>query len=374
MSDAVPVQRRTKELNISPRFTNYSKVIIYVDDENVFVAGDDSGRTLEIDNPFGSQELANRILAKLTGYQYQPYTADGALLDPAAEMGDAVSIKDVYGGLYKNSLTFSRLMAADIAAPADEEINHEYQFESPAERRYKRELNDIRASLLVKADEISALVESVEEVVDDKLDATGGTQSFGWTLLSNKWAVKANGQEVFTVDKNGGTFAGKVVAASGKIGGFEITGTTISSYKSGSGSNPSTGVWMSTQPWTDGTVFQVGSRFRVTSDGSLYATNGTFSGTLSAGTIVNGLNVNGTNWTPAQIGGGFGGGISFANATNSGSGSYPSYFRASALVGGTVSISNLLNISPSTFSWNGNTAYKGTITINNQTYNVVRWR
>ena len=339
MSDAVPVQRRTRELNISPRFTNYSKVIIHVDDENAFVAGDDSGRTLEIDNPFGSQELANRILAKLTGYQYQPYTADGALLDPAAEMGDAVTIKDIYGGIYKNSLTFSRLMAADIAAPADEEINHEFQFESPMERRYKRELGEVKASLMVKADEISALVESVEEVIDDKLDATGGTQSFGWTLLSNKWAVKANGKEVFTVDKNGGTFAGQVVASSGKIGGFSITATTISNYKDG------TGVWMSTQPWTDGTVFQVGSRFRVTNDGSLYATNGTFSGTLSAGTIVNGLNVNGTNWTPAQIGGGFGGGISFNNAQNSGTTGRPSVFLGSINCTGNIYTSGTVSAS-----------------------------
>ena len=348
MSDAVPVQRRTKELNISPRFTNYSKVIIYVDDENVFVAGDDSGRTLEIDNPFGSQELANRILAKLTGYQYQPYTADGALLDPAAEMGDAVTIKDVYGGLYKNSLTFSRLMAADIAAPADEEINHEYQFESPAERRYKRELNDIRASLLVKADEISALVESVEEVVDDKLDATGGTQSFGWTLLSNKWAVKANGKEVFTVDQNGGTFTGQVVASSGKIGGFSITATTISNYKSG------TGVWMSTQPWTDGTVFQVGSKFRVTNDGSLYATNGTFSGTIEATTIRGDVVVGNNTYTPAQFSGGLSGGFGAWGAL-------------------TGSYMNSISLNSGVFQMNGHNVYLGTLYVDHEPYNVLRW-
>ena len=331
MTDKVPVMKRVKELNIAPRFQNYSKVIIYVDDENAFVAGDDSGRTLEIDNPFGSQELANRILEKLRGYQYQPYSADGAIIDPAAEIGDGVTISDVYGGLYKNSLSFSRLMAADIAAPADEEIDHEYQFESPTERKFKRELNDVKASLLITANQITA---EVTELTNGKLDAQKTSSSFGWKLLSNKWSVTANGQDVFTVDSTGGTFAGKVVAASGQIGGFKINKTELTNW-SGTATN-ARGVWMSSVPYDhgtyssyakfDGAVLWVGHNFWVTNDGSLHANNitannGTFSGTIQAGTIVNGLNVNGTSWTPAQMSGGWGGGISamqnWNNAFNS---------------------------------------------------------
>lgn len=312
MSDAVSVWKRAESLKAAPQFTNYSKVIIHVDDKSQITVGDDSGRVFEIDNPFGTQEIAQRILERLRGYQYQPYEASEALLDPAAEIGDGVTVNTVYGGIYKSSLSFSALMKADIAAPYEEEIDKEFSFSSPIERKFKRELGDVRATLLVQANEIRA-------EVAQKVDSEGGTQSFGWKLLSDRWAVTSNGQEIFTVDANGGTFTGKVVASSGKIGGFDITDTTISNYKNGRG------VWISTEPWSDGTVFQVGSGFKVSSDGSLTANNGTFNGKVQAKNIQygNGNTMPGGAITGGSIGtgqltsycsGGIGGGVAFNNA------------------------------------------------------------
>ena len=158
MSDVVNLGTRISNLDVSPQFDTYSKVIIHIDDDNYVQAGNDTGRTLEIDNPLGTQELANEILNKLRGFQYQPYQADGSLLDPAAEIGDAVSTPSVYGGIYTRSRTFGRLMKTDISAPCDEEINHEYEFESPQERKYKREMGDVRASLIIQSNMIQAEV------------------------------------------------------------------------------------------------------------------------------------------------------------------------------------------------------------------------
>ena len=158
MSDVVNVGSRVASIDVSPQFQPYSKVIIHVDDEHAYVAGNDSGRVLEFDNPFGTQAMANNILAKLSGYRYQPYQADGALLDPAAEIGDAINTASSYGGLYTRSRKFGRLMRADISAPHDEEINHEYQFVSPQERKFQRVTGEIRASIILTNSKIEAEV------------------------------------------------------------------------------------------------------------------------------------------------------------------------------------------------------------------------
>ena len=187
MSDVVEVNRRVTEVNVSPQFDNYSKVIIHVSDETTYEVGNNTGRTLEIDNPFGTQQMAENILQSLGGYQYQPYTARGALLDPAAEIGDAVNVRGAYGGIYTRKRNFGRLMKADIGAPQDEEINHEYQYESSERREFKRSIDDVKASLIIANDRIDASVAQ-----------TGGdNSSFGWSLTAtgHKWATE------YTVDK-----------------------------------------------------------------------------------------------------------------------------------------------------------------------------
>ena len=158
MSDVINLGTRMQNLDVSPQFDTYSKVIIHIDDDTQVSAGNNSGRTLEVDNPLGTQALANEMLARLKGFRYQPYQADGALLDPASEIGDAVNTPSVYGGIYTRSRTFGRLMKADVSAPHDEEINHEYEFESPTERKFKREMGDVRASLIIQSNMIQAEV------------------------------------------------------------------------------------------------------------------------------------------------------------------------------------------------------------------------
>ena len=158
MSDVINLGTRMQNLDVSPQFDTYSKVIIHIDDDTQVSAGNDSGRTLEVDNPLGTQALANEMLARLKGFRYQPYQADGALLDPAAEIGDAVNTPSTCGGIYTRSRTFGRLMKADISAPCDEEINHEYEYESPTERKFKREMGDVRASLIIQSNMIQAEV------------------------------------------------------------------------------------------------------------------------------------------------------------------------------------------------------------------------
>lgn len=272
MSDVVTISSRLTNLEVAPQFNSYSKVIIHVSDDTSYEVGNDDGRTLEIDNPFGTQAMAQTILNSLRGFQYQPYQADGALLDPAAEIGDGANMRGSYGGIYTRDRTFGRLMKADISAPHDEEINHEYAYESPTERQFKRQIDDVKASLIIANDRIDASVSQ-----------TGGSSSsFGWSLTSNAHKWYANGQEVMSITASGLSVKGNVQATTGTIGGFTISASAIYNNIPYYAAPQSTGVYLGTNG------IQLGQNFKVDASGnamlnSLTANNATINGTLNVG-------------------------------------------------------------------------------------------
>lgn len=140
MSDKTYLGDFVSELGTSPEFMPYSKVVLWYDDEHAFTSGDDSGRTLEADLPFATQAIADSILQRVKGYVYRPYTAQDALLNPAAELGDGVTVNGMYGVLADVETEFSGLMKNRVSAPADEEIDHEYPYLSPEDRALKRKV------------------------------------------------------------------------------------------------------------------------------------------------------------------------------------------------------------------------------------------
>lgn len=230
-------------LLVSKTFGAYSKVIINVTAELYYQAGNDTGRTLEIDCPWGTQAMANNLLSSLQGFQYQPFTAESAILDPAAELGDGITVNGIYGGIFKLTLRSGVLHAADVSAPQDEEIDHEYQYTPASERKIERRLNNMQSELSVQADQIAA-----------KVDETGGNSSFGWELTSAGFKLKSNGSDVMKVDSTGltvngdGNFTGTVQAkniayggSSGTLNGNGITSRSIGTSRVSSGINTSLG-------------------------------------------------------------------------------------------------------------------------------------
>lgn len=377
MADIVSVMRRADNLNTSPQFDSYSRVKIYLGDNVYVTAGDDTGRTLEIDNPFGTQQMATDILAKLQGYQYQPYTADGALLNPAAEIGDGVSVGGTYGGIYQRSTTFSRLMKADISAPEDKEINHEYKYESPTERRYSREIGEVRASLILQ-----------NSMIEAKVDSTSDNQSFGWQLLQDHWSVISSGREIFRVDENGGSFAGSVAASSGQIGGFTITASSIYNNISEFGGTQSSGVYIGTNG------IQVGQGFKASSSGSVEATgirlkgvisfldsDGNVTGTMSAADLRTGA-FNAYSWltngTAANWSLGYRYGSNYYSMSSGAS--YARYlqsefgrFSKDVTIGTTLSVEGAVTLKNNYMYWGSQKkyCYMIPITINGTSYHVL---
>ena len=300
LSDQVTLLKRVASLDVSPELTGYTKVIIYCGqsesgDQIVYESGDDTGETLEIRNVFGSQEMADNILASIRGFQYQPYNAGSALLDPAVEMGDGVTIHGMYSGIYSRTANFGPLHLADISAPQEDEIEHEFALESTTDREFTRFTAQVRAMLKVQADaivaEVNARTEADEELesqlsiqadqISAKVSKTGGSSSsFGWTLTDSAWTIYADSTEVLRATSDGLTIHGRIEADEGWIGGengFRIDANKIYKNISQYGGSQSTGVYIG----TDG--IQLGQGFKVDSGGNLTATRGTFGSLTTSG-------------------------------------------------------------------------------------------
>lgn len=255
-------------MDVAPQFTGYSGVAIVVDDETTYFAGSTAGRVLTSYNPWGTQAMADKMLQRLQGYQYQPFTATDALLDPAAELGDGVVLNGLYAGLFSIDRRYSPLMATDIAAPQDEEIDHEYPFEPRTDREITRKFMAVQSEFVLQSNQIAA-----------KVSQTGGdSASFGWQLLSDHFSLFSGSTEVFRVDDTGAAVQGIITATGGKIGKFNIGDAiwnNISAF-----SNPgglTTGVYMG----SDG--IRLGKNFSVNNSGDFIANNATLTGTLTVG-------------------------------------------------------------------------------------------
>ena len=294
MSDVVRCKKNVASLEKENLFNGYSLVVINVSEDLSYTAGTDSGRTLTLECPWGTQEMANNILASIRGYQYQPYSATEAYIDPATELGDALSAGNVYGAICKKNVSHGQLYTADVSAPGGEKINYRYEYKSPTTRKINRQYKETKASLTVLADRISAEVEArtgdtgalkaalavQAGEISAKVSRTGGNNaSFGWSLTADGWTLTSNGGAVLNANKNGLKITGEIEATSGKVGGFVIKDGYLSTNSQTWGGTNSTGIYIGASG------IQLGKNFSVDAAGNLTAYSGTFLGTVSARNI-----------------------------------------------------------------------------------------
>ena len=302
MSDVINVRKSLSSLEKQDTFNGYSKVVVVVSDEMEYSAGTDSGRTLTLDCPWGTQKMAEDILSRIQGFQYQPYTADGAHIDPAAEIGDGFAAGNLYSGIYSKNVSHGALYTANVSAPGGEKINYKYEYKTPTQRKIERHYSEMKSTFKVQADQISAEVSArIEQgneltsrldIQSDQISArvtkTGGdSSSFGWELLDDSWTVKANNTTVFRITKSGAEVRGKFIALSGKIGGFDIQSDYLSYNNQAWGGTNEQGIYIGVKG------IQCGSEangVQITPTGNLYAENGYFRGSVSAGMINYGGN------------------------------------------------------------------------------------
>lgn len=294
MAESFNLLRRVRSLDIAPELAGYSGVVIFAgqddDGNNIeYRAGDRTGTVLEITNEWGSQAQADAIYRKIRGFKYQGYKADGTRIDPSAEIGDAVTVSDIYSGVFAKKTTFGRHIRTDLEAPSKEEVEHEFQIQSPTNRQYERFTRSVRANLSITASKIAAEVED-RQAADNLLRATlnihaqeieakvskegGNSSSFGWKLTATGWSVYGNGSEIFGVDRSGAYVNGEIRSKTGKIGNWDINSNYLSYNGQTWGGTNSTGAYIGQSG------IQLGKNFKVDMSGNLTAARGTF-GSLS---------------------------------------------------------------------------------------------
>lgn len=134
-------------------------------DENgdiVGVAGTDSGKTLTAQNPDGNNEMAQAILAKVSGYTHIGYEGQNAMIDPAAEIGDAVTVSGHYVPIVSTDSTFDSLLAVNISAPDADELDDEYPYKSKTQRQIERNMAVTRSLITKSAEEIKLEIQGVD--------------------------------------------------------------------------------------------------------------------------------------------------------------------------------------------------------------------
>lgn len=321
MSSSVNILRNMVSFDKAERFDGFSKVIIIVSDEVEYSAGTDTGRTLTLNCPWGTQEIANNILQSIKGFQYQPMTAENALVDPSVEIGDGVSANGVYSGVYSLETKFNSNLPTTVSAPADEELYEEHTYVPKSEREVTRKFLDFQSQFMIQDGKISAEVEERKsdtktiratlEVQAGQITAKvnkndGSSSTFGWELETASWRIFSGSNTVLKADKNGLEVKGVIRATSGEIGGFAITSDSLSYNNQTWGGTNSTGIYIGPNG------IQLGKNFKVDNSGNISATSGTFSGYVKAGNIQYGGSygtLSGSALTGRSVYGGSGGAI-----------------------------------------------------------------
>lgn len=200
-----------------------SRVTLMVDDNNAITAGDDTGREIVADCPFATQEMVNAILSRLKGYQYHAYTASDAGIDPAVELGDAVTVDNIYSVVTR--IEDDGTGYPSISAPGEAELEDEYPSVGPVTQTFNRQISETRSLISKTSEEILLQVEnelkglsSSFSVQLDKISAELTDEING---LSASVDLKFDGLETSFEDKLNGLSADFDVKLNGLQANFE---------------------------------------------------------------------------------------------------------------------------------------------------------
>ena len=160
-------------------------VALVVDEENEYRAGTDEGYVMEIQCPYGTQVMANNLLTSLSGNTYYGFRADAAELAPEAELGDGISVGDFESMLAYRSVGFGPGHLSEIAAPGENELEHEYPYVSQSEKRIERKIAAAPSTISKTLDSITLETLGADGTVASvKLSAAGTIDLTGYATFA----------------------------------------------------------------------------------------------------------------------------------------------------------------------------------------------
>ena len=148
------VGNRVQNVDIGEELDKVTRVVLVVDSDHVYTAGDDTGRTIEREIPWGSQEMADSLLRKLSGVVYKPFNAEKAMISPAFEIGDPVTVGGVYSRIIGADINYGISGLVDLYAPDLDVTEDEYPSEKTQQSSIERQLASTRSLISKTSEEI----------------------------------------------------------------------------------------------------------------------------------------------------------------------------------------------------------------------------
>lgn len=157
------------------KYKPISRVTLHVDDENSLTAGDDTGMEIVASCPHATQPMVNALLQTMKGYQYQAYEAGAANIDPAAELGDGVTVGGIYSPLSK--ISDDGRGYAGISSPGEAEMEDEYPADGYITQEFNRKIAETRATITKTSEEIMLKVEGIDGRVTSLSTSVDGIEA-----------------------------------------------------------------------------------------------------------------------------------------------------------------------------------------------------
>ena len=218
MSEKYYVGNDITSFSDNGKYKPISRVTLLVDDENSLTAGDDAGMELVASCPHATKSMVNSLLQTVKGYQYQAYEAGAANIDPAAELGDGVTVGGVYSPLSK--IIDNGRGYADISSPGEMEMEDEYPSEGYIAQEFNRKIAETRSAITKTSEAINLEIQGVDgrvSAIQLTLDGVTITGSDGVTRVKGGM-IEANSVTATQID-----------ATNLKVAAANITGTLTAS-------------------------------------------------------------------------------------------------------------------------------------------------
>ena len=188
--------------------------VVLTNGESVFKAPANNydsltGTVISVECPYANAENAARVLSIISGFEYQPFKATRAYLEPAAGLGDGISIYEISSIIVKQSMTISNTSPSDLSADySKQEVDDEYEYKTPVERQLAREEQNRKTSITILDGRIEANADTIEAVTERldgqsayiRWDGITATLSIGESSAPTEAQIKPDG---FSVTQDG---------------------------------------------------------------------------------------------------------------------------------------------------------------------------
>ena len=212
-SPSISENMRVASCDVLSDVKTIGKVTLYPDTETQYSSGT-SGYEIQADCIYATQAICDYVKSLLSGATYLPYSAGTAILNPALELGDSVKPNGNQSILASAVFTIGVSMSANIEAPIDAEVNHEYPYQSRTKEERK---------LATSQSRIEKTTEEIRLSVEGKADADDVQTAIDLNLneLSLSYTAGENGASI-TLSKEGVSITGDV-----KVGSIDASKISV---------------------------------------------------------------------------------------------------------------------------------------------------